>query len=65
MILKIEDIKGETIGDIVKELANMPEFMAEIAGQALRGGDFLELIAQELVFGDTSIDTRDYWETCK
>jgi hypothetical protein len=60
MIIKIEDITGNTVRDIIEELENNADVMDIIRGQNLRGGDALEAMASDLFETGEDIDTNDY-----
>lgn len=60
MIIKASEIKSNDIQGIIRELENMPEVMDIIRGYNLRGGDFLEAIASDMLYSGNDINTDDY-----
>lgn len=63
MKLWIEDFKGETAAEIIPELEAREDVMDEVRGQNLRGGDFLRLLAEEIVStAENWIETSTYWD---
>jgi hypothetical protein len=59
MIVKINEIKGENVQDVIKELENRPEIMDFCRGYNL-SSDVLEAMANDLVNTDNDIDTDNY-----
>ena len=58
MEILANDIKG-----IIRELESNPEIQEIILGHNLRGGDFLEAAASDIM-QDKDVDTDDYLHIC-
>jgi hypothetical protein len=63
MIIIASELKANTINGIMAELEDNQEIQEIIRGHNLRGGDFIEALASDLV-QDIDINTDDYLHIC-